>query len=144
MHKKGLSSKCVRKIFLFFSRAAPPPHPPWLLSHWSSQAIPNRTEPQPRCLWGPRGPTCPRLHLVVHNRVFPQESTRGQDNTLRVEEPGWWWCWGVEGRGAGGGCFPLLEVLELYPVPQLVNINPSAPFLFLTDVASRHCIVLLA
>lgn len=140
MRQKDFPANVCAGSFFFFREL--PALPPWLVSHWNSQAIRNRTEPQPRCLWGPRGPTCPRLHLVVHNRVFPQESTRGQDNTLRVEEPGWWWCWGVEGRG--GGCFPLLEVLELYPVPQLVNINPSAPFLFLTDVASTHCIVLFA
>lgn len=43
-------------------------------------------------------------------------------------------------RGGGGGCFALLEALELYPVPQLVNINPSSSFLFLTDVTSTHSI----
>lgn len=28
------------------------------------------------------------LHLVVHSSVFPQEPTRGQDNTVEISEGG--------------------------------------------------------
>lgn len=105
--KKHVDVSCVKcGEDLFFKRHQ---CSQWIASHW--KRIGNQTEPLVWLFTRPMGRTCLRLHLVVHNRMFPQESTRGQDNTLRVEELRWW---GWSAEGPGGGCFPRLNVLELY------------------------------
>lgn len=98
-------------------------------------SISNRTPASAGCLWGLRGRCVPPPSGCVRQCV-----SSGVDTwTGQHSEGGEVW---VVLEGRCGGSFPLLKVLDLYPVLQLVNINPSAPVaLQHADVTSTHCIL---
>lgn len=80
-------------------------------------------------LWGPREGRVPASIWLCTTVCFLR--SRHVDRTTQMR----WW---------GRGCFPLLEVLELYPVPQLVNINPCAPSSPSQMWLPQHCVVFSA